>query len=142
MCKYICIYVCIYIYIYILKIDIPSETTFRGNWYIGISFIFLVCEVYGTNYHFPVVCQIRIKALVRNYRMYRKCFWLEKLITVLWHTTIYSAQTSTVSFFLFTSPFTIPTSSFFGGVTQFFCSIITIAVLWQLDNNSTDMNWY
>lgn len=142
MCKYICIYVCIYIYIYILKIDIPSETTFRGNWYIGISFIFLTCEVYGTNYHFPAVCQIWIKALVRNYGMYRKCFWLEKLTTVLWHTTIYSAQTSTVSFFLFIFPFPIPTSSFFGGVTQFFCSIITVAVLWQLDNNSMDTNWY
>lgn len=97
MCKYICIWT--HIHIFILEIDIPSETTFRSNWCIGISFIFLICEVYGTNYLFPDVCQIWIKALVRNSRMYTKCFWLEKWTTILWHTTIYSAQTSTISIF-------------------------------------------
>lgn len=134
---------CTYIYPHILEIDMPSETTFRSTWCTGISFILLICEVYGTNYLFPHVCQIWIKALVRNYRMYRKCFGLEKLTNILWHTTVYSPQTSTLSNFpVLYIPFPIPSPLFFGGVTQFFCSSVTIAVLWQLDHNSMEMDCY
>lgn len=63
---YIYVYTCVYMYIYLLEIDIPSETSYRSDWCIAISFIFLICEVYGTNYLSPDVCQIWIKALVRN----------------------------------------------------------------------------
>lgn len=138
---YICIYIYIYIYIYIPEIDIPSETTFRSNWCIGISFIFLICEVYGTNYLSPDVCQIWIKALVRNYRMYRKCFWLEKLTSVTYHNILCPNQHHIcISSYLHPSSH----SSFliFGGYNTILCSIITIAILWQLDNDSMETDWY
>lgn len=72
-----CFVQCVCINMYILEIDITSETSFRNNVLAFHSYFW--CEVYGTIYFFLNVCQIWIKALVRNYGMYGKHFWLEKL---------------------------------------------------------------
>ena len=114
VCINIYVYSHIHIYMYISLKQTYHQRQHSEVTNVLASFSYLWYVRYMVlNYLFPDVCQIWIKALVRNHRMYRKCFWLEKLTNILWHTIIYSAQTSTLSLLFFASLFPIPTSSFF-----------------------------
>ena len=124
MCINIYVYSHIHIYMYISLKQTYHQRQHSEVTNVLASFSYLWYVRYMVlNYLFLDVCQIWIKALVRNHRMYRKCFWLEKLTNILWHTIIYSAQTSTLSLLFFTSLFPIPTSSCFWYKNSFVASL-------------------
>lgn len=108
---YIHIYIYIYMYISLKQTYHQRQHSEVTNVLASFSYLWYV-RYMVLNYLFPDVCQIWIKALVRNHRMYRKCFWLEKLTNILWPYHNILCPTSTLSLLFFTSLFPIPTSSF------------------------------
>lgn len=119
---YIHIYIYIYMYISLKQTYHQRQHSEVTNVLASFSYLWYV-RYMVLNYLFPDVCQIWIKALVRNHRMYRKCFWLEKLTNILWPYHNILCPTSTLSLLFFTSLFPIPTSSFFWYKKSFVASL-------------------